>query len=120
MNRSARIALWVAACAVACLTGCRSLDVVRSAEHRDVHDAIAVGFAFAAAEGTMNAMGFRCSRGSGSFRTEAGASASSPTHLWCEKQVPLNVACAARTQAIIVPDGATVGQVHVFTHDNCL
>jgi hypothetical protein len=109
-----------AVCAVVLLTGCQSLDRVRTTDHRQIHDAVAIGSAFAAAEGKMNGLGFRCSPNSGPFRTEAGASASATSHLWCEKQVALNIACAARTQAIVVPEGPTVAQVHVFTHDNCV
>jgi len=108
------------ACAVVLLTGCQSLDGVRMTEHGEVHNAVPVGAAFGAAESRMNELGFRCSRGSGRFLTEAGASDTAPSHLWCQRQVPLNMACAARTQAIIVPDGAMVAQVHVFTHDNCV
>jgi hypothetical protein len=115
-----RTSIFATFCGLVLLTGCRSLDSVRTTDHRQVHNAVAVGSAFAAVEGTMNSIGFRCSPSSAKFLTEAGATATAPLHLWCEKQVPLNIACAARTQATIVPDGATVAQVHVFTHDNCL
>jgi hypothetical protein len=119
-RRFMRTRTLVTICAVVLLTGCQSLDHVRTTDHRQVHDAVAIGSAYAAAESKMNGLGFRCSPGSGPFRTEAGASTSAPSHLWCEKQVALNIACAARTQAIVVPEGPTVAQVHVFTHDNCL
>ena len=115
-----RTPVFATVCGVVLLTGCQSLDGVRATDYRQVHNAVVVGSASAAAEGTMNVIGFRCSLSSAQFRTEAGASATAPLHLWCEKQVPLDIACAARTQAIIVFDGATVAQVHVFTHDSCL
>ena len=115
-----RISLLILASALSSLASCRSLGELTSAERNSIHSIVPIGSSFEVAGHKLARLGYKCEPTTGRFFAESGEAATAPSHLWCVKEVPLNVACGARTQVIVVPEAGAVAQVHVSTHDNCL